>query len=58
MNDTSIYRRYKARFPVRLWRDIVWYLKRFIDAFPDFIAGFAFGCLVSLIPIVAAFMIR
>ena len=53
-----MYNRYKAPFGAVAWSYMVWYAKRFHKAFPDFLAGFAFGCLVSLLPIVTAFIIR
>lgn len=53
-----MYERYKPGLAVRVWRDIVWYTKQAVKARNEFIAGFGFGVLFLLLPIMAGFIIR
>lgn len=53
-----MHKRYMPGLGVRVWRDIVWYLKQAVNASCDVLAGFGFGLLLVLLPVMAGFMVR
>lgn len=49
--------RFKPSLTVRMYRDICWYIRLFISFLPDLVAGLGTAVLITLLPIMAAFIV-
>ena len=52
-----LYPRYHAPLHIRMYRDLCWYIRSFISAIPDMLAGLCLAALFALLPILAAFVL-